>query len=150
MENTIFGVTSSKGLSPNIIQSDFETYRIEEHYNGSVFDYSDLSDKQVIKLTMKLLSDFNYDRDLFNISPTADLKANEFILDQEKGWYWQAFNEIKPLFEKIEKIMGKTENAAWRPSLETFQRIDKVFFQDKEKFLQEYMELLPALNEDTI
>lgn len=88
MENTIFGVTSSKGLSPNIIQSDFETYRIEEHYDGSVFDYRDLSDERVVKLTMKLLSDFNYDRDLFNISPAADLKANEFILDKEKGWYW--------------------------------------------------------------
>jgi len=88
MENTIFGVTSSKGLSPNIIQSDFATYRIEEHYNGSVFDYSDLSEKQVIALTMKVLSDFNYDRDLFNISPAADLKANEFILDKAKGWYW--------------------------------------------------------------
>jgi len=37
---------------------------------------------------MKLLSDFNYDRDLFNINPAADLKANEFILNKEKGWYW--------------------------------------------------------------
>jgi len=88
MENTIFAVTSSKGLSPNIVQSDYETYRIEEHYDGSVFDYSDLSEKSVLTHTMKLLSDFNYDRDLFNISPAADLKANEFILDKTKGWYW--------------------------------------------------------------
>lgn len=149
-ENTIFGVTSSKGLSPNIIQSDFETYRIEEHYDGSVFDYSDLSDKRVIKLTMKLLSDFNYDRDLFNINPTADLKANEFILNKEKGWYWQAFNEIKPLFEKVQQIVGHTENPAWRPSWEAFKKIDEVFFQDQDKFFQEYMELLPKLDENTI
>lgn len=50
----------------------------------------------------------------------------------------------------MEKIMGKTENAAWRASLETFQKIDELFFQDQDKFFQEYMELLPALNEDTI
>ena len=48
MENTIFGLTAARGLSPNFIQSDFETYRIEEHYDGSVFDYSDLSEKPVI------------------------------------------------------------------------------------------------------
>jgi len=88
MENTIFSMTSKKGLSPNIIQSDFETYRIEEHYDGDVFGYSELSEKPVIKRTMKLLSDFNYDLDLLNIRPNADLKANEFILDKEKGWYW--------------------------------------------------------------
>jgi hypothetical protein len=37
---------------------------------------------------MKLLSNFNYNKDLFNINPGADLKANEFIYDEEKGWYW--------------------------------------------------------------
>ena len=88
MENTIFGVTSSKGLSPNIKQSDYSTYRIEEYYDGSVFDYSELSHQKVVDLTMKLLSNFNYNKDLFNINPGADLKANEFIYDEEKGWYW--------------------------------------------------------------
>jgi hypothetical protein len=43
MENTIFGVTSSSGLSPNIKQSDYSTYRIEEYFNGKVFEYSELS-----------------------------------------------------------------------------------------------------------
>ena len=46
--------------------------------------------------------------------------------------------------------MSKTDNAAWRPSLETFQKIDELFFKDQDKFFHEYMELLPALNEDTI
>ena len=52
MENTIFGVTSSKGLSPNIIESDYSTYRIEEFFDGIVFEYSELSHQQVVNFTM--------------------------------------------------------------------------------------------------
>jgi len=54
------------------------------------------------------------------------------------------------LFEKIEKIVGKTDNASWRQSFETFQKIDELFFQDKEKFFNEYMDLLPVFDENTI
>jgi len=46
--------------------------------------------------------------------------------------------------------MGKTENAAWRPSLETFKKIDQMFFQDQDKFFEEYMSLLPTFDEDSI
>jgi thiamine kinase-like enzyme len=59
-------------------------------------------------------------------------------------------NETKPLFEKINKVLQGTENPAWKKCYDIFKQVDRVFFQDREAFFKEYIELLPSLNEDSI
>lgn len=56
---------------------------------------------------MKLLADFNYDQDLFNINPDQILKSFEFLHDQ-KGWYQVAKREIVPLIELLKQRMPET------------------------------------------
>ena len=101
MENKIFEVCSQKGLSPNFIESDGKTYRIEEFFEGKGFTNQLLKEPQVIEKTMSLIAQFNYDQDLFALVPkdNISIKALEFVDDKQTGWYWKAFNEVFPLID---------------------------------------------------
>jgi hypothetical protein len=48
MENQIFEVCSKKGLSPKFIESDGESYRIEEFFEGKGFTNKLLQETSVI------------------------------------------------------------------------------------------------------
>ena len=42
LENKVFEITSNKKLSPEMIQSDYKSYRVEKYYNGAVFKTNEI------------------------------------------------------------------------------------------------------------
>lgn len=69
MENKIFEITSKKGLGPGFIESDGSSFRVEKFFHGKGFTSKQLTEQETIEKTMKLICDFNYDEDLFNLVP---------------------------------------------------------------------------------
>lgn len=63
-----------------MIETDSETYRVEQFYPGMPFDYSDLRDKEVLEKCTRLICDFNYDEQLLEIRRKR-LKCDEFMGD---------------------------------------------------------------------
>ena len=63
-----------------MIDTDSETYRVEQFYPGKPFEYSDLRDKEVLEQCTRLICDFNYDEQLLEIRRSA-LTSDKFMGD---------------------------------------------------------------------
>ena len=80
-QNKVFSITSSKGICPNMLETDDKTYRIEECYDGGPYIHLDLAKKKVIDQAITALCDFNYDEDLNRLGESQKQlrKVDEFI-----------------------------------------------------------------------
>ena len=63
-QNKVFSIASTKGYCPRMLETDSETYRIEEFYEGRPYIHLDLAKKNVIQQAITVLCDFNYDLEL--------------------------------------------------------------------------------------
>ena len=136
MENQIFEVCSRKGLSPKFIESDGESYRIEEFFEGKGFTNMLLQETNVIEQTMKLVCEFNYDEDLFALTPKdqISIKALEFVDDQQKGWYWKAINEVYPLIDQIKERLPDCAEK-WPSIFSILDEVKKTLYTNPEVFI---------------
>ena len=131
LENKTYEIASKKGYAPQSLETDYETYRVEECFAGRPFKHSELMDTQIKKECVNLICDFNFDQDMIAIKKESMPKSLEYIESKENGWYWKALDEvIHPLI-----------NAGIKDPI--IDEIHNLFYQDQKAFKHEYMDLLP-------
>lgn len=67
LENKVFANAAQKGMAPGFIESDWKTYRVEEFFAGRPYQHSELLEAGVLKQTIPVIADFNYDPSFFEL-----------------------------------------------------------------------------------
>jgi len=73
-------------------------------------------------------------------------KALAFIQKGPQSWFWQAHDEIFPIFNELKKEFAEE-------FVETFRILDEIwdiYYKDVDKFTKEYLELLPEDQQDVV
>ena len=55
MENKVFDITSSKGIGPQIIDTDRSTYRVEEFFDGLPYRHYQLQEDTTIEQIIPII-----------------------------------------------------------------------------------------------
>lgn len=129
MENLVFSIASQQGYAPAMIYLENLSFRVEEVYPGIDFTTSELRNHEVVERCTKLMCDFNYDSKMLEIRQSP-LSCNEVINNQKKGWYWQAKNEVLPLYEEIRRRLN--------PNTEIYKKAFKIIDELEELIFKQH------------
>ena len=84
-----------------MLETDNETYRVEEYYPSVNSNCEDFRNKDFLEKAIKMICDFNYDPKFLNEIRKSELTCEKMISDHQNGWYWIAKNQTLPVIEEM-------------------------------------------------
>lgn len=73
------------------------------------------------------------------------IKALQFVESKDDGWYWKAKDTLEYLVQITDRENGSIRGVLSDQTVNTINQIYRVFYEDQERFIEEYLALLPEI-----